>query len=198
MGFLSNRAVQEALPSGIILPYAGSSAPDGWLFCNGAAVDRIAYSRLFNAISTSYGIGDGVNTFNLPNTQGVFLRGAGSQILSGLTYSTTRGSSQTDSTKKNGLTASASSSSVSGTVGGSDGTHSHSLTGTVYVASDEGFASGGNGGEGGNNGTVSSTTTSGGHGHSHSLTAAAQAITIGAGDAETRPANLGVNYIIKT
>ena len=56
--------------AGIINIYAGASAPLGTLLCNGSAVSRTTYSRLFDAIGTTYGVGDGVNTFNLPNLQG--------------------------------------------------------------------------------------------------------------------------------
>ena len=50
--------------------YGGTGAPLGTLFCDGSAVSRTTYSRLFDAIGTIYGNGDGVNTFNLPNLQG--------------------------------------------------------------------------------------------------------------------------------
>lgn len=54
-------------PVGMIVPYAASGAPRGWLFCDGAAVSRSQYADLFNAIGTTFGIGDGVTTFNLPD-----------------------------------------------------------------------------------------------------------------------------------
>lgn len=53
-------------PVGAIIPYGGSTAPTGWLLCNGAAVSRITYSDLFAVIGTKYGAGDGSTTFNLP------------------------------------------------------------------------------------------------------------------------------------
>lgn len=59
-----------ALPSGLVLPYAGSTAPTGYLFCYGQAVSRTTYSDLFAAISTTYGTGDGSTTFNLPDLRG--------------------------------------------------------------------------------------------------------------------------------
>lgn len=54
---------------------ARSAAPDRWLKANGAAVSRTAYAELFAAIGTTYGAGDGFNTFNLPDLRGEFLRG---------------------------------------------------------------------------------------------------------------------------
>jgi microcystin-dependent protein len=62
-------------PVGAILPFAGSNVPLGWMLCNGAAIDRLQYADLFQAIGTGWGVGDGTNTFNLPDLQGIFLRG---------------------------------------------------------------------------------------------------------------------------
>lgn len=42
----------------------------GWLFCYGQAVSRSGYARLFGAIGTTYGVGDGVTTFNVPDLRG--------------------------------------------------------------------------------------------------------------------------------
>jgi microcystin-dependent protein len=54
-----------------------TTPPSGWLEANGAAVSRVSYSDLFLAIGTTYGSGDGSNTFNLPDLRGYFVRGAG-------------------------------------------------------------------------------------------------------------------------
>lgn len=59
----------HAIP-GIISMYAGVNSPTGYLFCNGQAVSRTTYSRLFSVIGTIYGAGNGTGTFNLPNLQG--------------------------------------------------------------------------------------------------------------------------------
>lgn len=55
---------------GSAMQYFGSTAPDGWLFCNGSAVSRATYADLFAAIGTVYGAGDGSTTFNLPDMRG--------------------------------------------------------------------------------------------------------------------------------
>ena len=60
----------QILPSGMIAPYAGDTAPSGWLLCNGAAVSRTTYNGLFSIIGTQYGVGDNSTTFNLPNLIG--------------------------------------------------------------------------------------------------------------------------------
>jgi len=65
---------------GLILPFAydtSGSPPSGFLECKGAAVSRTTYSDLFAAIGTTWGVGDGSTTFNLPDLQGAFLRGTG-------------------------------------------------------------------------------------------------------------------------
>ncbi len=58
------------VPTGAMMPYAASTAPGGWLICDGSAVSRTTYSALFDLIGSTYGNGDGVNTFNLPNLKG--------------------------------------------------------------------------------------------------------------------------------
>ena len=63
------------VPSGAVLPFAMSTAPSGWLECNGLAVSRTVYASLFAAIATTYGAGDGSTTFNLPDLRGEFIRG---------------------------------------------------------------------------------------------------------------------------
>ncbi|ARQ88925.1 tail fiber protein [Stenotrophomonas maltophilia] len=56
------------VPGQVIL-FAGATAPNGMLLCNGAAVPRASYPALFAAIGTRYGAGDGATTFNLPAMQ---------------------------------------------------------------------------------------------------------------------------------
>lgn len=63
---------------GEIKAFAGSSAPSGWLLCQGQAVSRTTYASLFAIIGTTYGAGDGTTTFNLPNAEGRTLIGASS------------------------------------------------------------------------------------------------------------------------
>ena len=46
-----------------------------WIICDGSPVSRTAYNHLFDAIGTTWGVGDGSSTFNLPDLRGEFLRG---------------------------------------------------------------------------------------------------------------------------
>jgi microcystin-dependent protein len=59
-----------SLPAGGLIPYAGATAPAGWLLCFGQAISRTVYSTLFTAIGTIYGVGDGSTTFTLPDMRG--------------------------------------------------------------------------------------------------------------------------------
>lgn len=59
-----------ATPPGVVSAFAGSSAPTGWLLCYGQEVSRSTYGDLFSAIGTTYGIGNGSTTFNLPDLRG--------------------------------------------------------------------------------------------------------------------------------
>ena len=73
----------DVFPKGMITPFGGSSAPTGWLMCNGDTVSRTTYSALFNVIGETYGSGDGSTTFKLPDLRGRAPIGSGTG--SGLT-----------------------------------------------------------------------------------------------------------------
>jgi microcystin-dependent protein len=63
------------IPVGTIIPYAGTTIPDGWMACDGSPINRTNYATLFAAIGTAWGTGDGATTFNLPDLRGRFARG---------------------------------------------------------------------------------------------------------------------------
>lgn len=73
----------DIFPPGLVSPYAGSSAPTGWLLCQGQALPTGDYPGLFSAIGYTYG-GSG-STFNLPNLQQRVPVGAGSGYPLGAT-----------------------------------------------------------------------------------------------------------------
>ena len=58
------------VPTGALFMWGTASAPTGFLICNGSAVSRSTYSVLYGIISTTFGVGDGSTTFNLPNFSG--------------------------------------------------------------------------------------------------------------------------------
>lgn len=75
----------QTVPAGCIQMYAGSSAPTGWLICDGSAVSRTTYAGLFAITSTTYGAGDGSTTFNLPDLRDRFPRGKSGTVALGAT-----------------------------------------------------------------------------------------------------------------
>jgi microcystin-dependent protein len=125
---------------GEIAYYARPTPPAGWLKANGAIVSRTTYSALFAAIGTQFGIGDGVNTFQLPDLRGRFVRAWDDSA--GVDPSRAFGSTQTDDVKHHSHT-------VTVTVN-SGGAHAHTAT-TVA---------------GGSHAHTAYTDAQGNHGHS--------------------------------
>jgi microcystin-dependent protein len=78
-------AYATGMPTGAVIPLAGSVVPAGYLLCDGQAVSRTTYATLFAAIGTIYGSGDGANTFNVPDMRDWFVRGKGDNRLVGST-----------------------------------------------------------------------------------------------------------------
>lgn len=85
----SNLALQSAVqggtttpvpvvPAGSIIAWSGSSAPSGYLICDGSAISRTTYAALFAVAGTSYGVGDGSTTFNVPDLRDRLPLGKGS------------------------------------------------------------------------------------------------------------------------
>lgn len=72
-------------PVGSVMMFAGSVAPNGWLFCRGQSVSRTGDATLFSVIGTTYGAGNGTTTFNLPNISGRSPVGAGPGGVFGVT-----------------------------------------------------------------------------------------------------------------
>jgi len=67
-------AINNAVPVGTIIAYGGTSAPDGWLFCDGNSYSRTEYGALFGIIGTAFGTANS-SSFNVPDLRGQFLRG---------------------------------------------------------------------------------------------------------------------------
>jgi hypothetical protein len=78
-------------PVGVITPYGGTSAPTGFLLCDGSAVSRTTYSSLFGVIGTTFGSGNGTTTFNVPDMRQRFPMGKAASGGTGATLGGTGG-----------------------------------------------------------------------------------------------------------
>jgi microcystin-dependent protein len=121
-------------PIGGVLDFGGSTAPTGWLLCNGAAVSRATYAALFLIIGTTYGVGDGSTTFNVPDNRGRFGLGKAASGT-GVTLGSTGGA--IDHTHTGGTVSGSTGSTAPGTDtqgahthGGATGSHTHTFTST--------------------------------------------------------------------
>lgn len=70
------KKIGSEVPAGTMQMFAGNTIPAGWLLCDGSAVSRTDYAKLFSAIGTIYGKGNGNTTFNLPNAIDRVVQGA--------------------------------------------------------------------------------------------------------------------------
>lgn len=73
-------AYENPIPTGSVFPFAGITAPEGFLLCNGQAVSRFTYAKLYGVLGDTYGAGDGSTTFNLPNLVDRFIEGTKDEI----------------------------------------------------------------------------------------------------------------------
>lgn len=186
---------QASLPAGIVLDFAGSVAPTGYLLCFGQAVSRATYSALFAAIGTTYGAGDSTTTFNVPDARGRVTAGkddmggtAASRLttpVAGATLGATGGAQAHVL-----VTGEMPAHTHDGTTG-SAGSHQHDLGGGW-----SGGATDGGGSPGGINvGTITSQYTGLSGTHEHSLTT--NSAGGGGGHNNTQP-TIVFNKIIRT
>ena len=92
------------VPSGSMLPFAGSASPTGWLLCDGQAVSRTTYATLFATIGTTWGAGDGSTTFNLPDMRAAAPVGAGTSDKYATNETKTLGAYENDQVETHGHT----------------------------------------------------------------------------------------------
>lgn len=161
------------VPVGHVITVAMSTAPTGYLKCNGAAISRATYSALFSAIGTTYGAGDGSSTFNVPDLRGEFVRGWDDGR--GIDNARNFGTAQAEATKAHTHT---------GTTA-SEGAHAHTFqlhdgAGSYGYPAPDMYSP---------NPTTVSTSTAGAHTHTFT--------TDSTGGTETRPRNVALLYCIK-
>ena len=170
----------KGVPPGAIEAFASNACPAGWLNANAQAVSRSTYSKLFSAIGTNFGAGNGTTTFNVPELRGEFVRGWDNSR--NVDSSRVFGSTQAQDYLSHTHSASAA----------ANGDHTHASH-VRYNA--VGLAGGGSVHaiiDGGGAYQYFTTTTSASTGnHTH-------AVTVGAsGGTETRPRNVALLYCIK-
>ena len=164
----TSAAAPVSVPIGGLVMWATSSAPSGWLLCNGAAVSRTTYSPLYAVIGTTFGSGDGSTTFNLPDYRDRMPIGAGT------TYSANSSGGSKDAIV------------VSHTHTATDSGHTHPFTASVSSFGPRGGA----GGEYWGASPTSSTTGTGNASISVSTTGSS-------GTNANLPPYLGIYFIIK-
>ena len=120
----------EIIPAGTIMAYGGASAPTGYLLCDASAVSRTTYARLFAAVGTAFGTGDGSTTFNVPDLRDKVPLGKGSNNATlGVTTGSAGASSVLTSASKTGVTT-ATNSTGTGTTGDTGGSTVANNTGS--------------------------------------------------------------------
>lgn len=67
--FIQDQIETQLWQPGDLKDHASATVPSGWLACDGSAVSRTTYAALFAVIGTTWGVGDGSTTFNVPNFQ---------------------------------------------------------------------------------------------------------------------------------
>jgi microcystin-dependent protein len=101
-----------SVPIGTVLPFANNVAPFGYLICDGTAISRTQYAYLYGVIGTKYGVGDGNDTFNLPDFRAKFPIGynsdkplgtSGGSFLKTITVNNLPAHSHTGTTDSNGV-----------------------------------------------------------------------------------------------
>lgn len=128
---------------GVLGFFATSTAPNGWLKANGAAVNRTTYAALFARIGTTYGVGDGSSTFNLPDMRGEFARGLDDGR--GVDGGRALGSAQAGDNKSHTHTGTTGNQSADHTHSGttsSVGDHVHGVIGGAFASGTKGLGEG--------------------------------------------------------
>tara|TARA_R100000008_G_C3584997_1_gene171517 strand:- start:1753 stop:2991 length:1239 start_codon:yes stop_codon:yes gene_type:complete len=194
---------------GEIKMYGGATAPTGWHICNGAEISRTTYATLFAVLGTTYGIGNGSSTFNLPDLRGRIPIGAGTGIGGGAEDASggsapaggdalsARALGQWGGNEKILLAHMPEHKhDVAATTSGSDGNHSHNYTDPTHDANDPPEVGLEEDGYGNTSDVVHingrAVSGAGTHGHTITVTEANK----GSGSAHTPPI-LCINFIIK-
>lgn len=158
-----NTSYAGFVPTGSVFQYAGSTAPTGYLICDGAAVSRTTYAALFAIVGTRYGTGDGSTTFNLPSMATKVPQGITTGLPSGTTLAT--GAQSADHTHTITTGGQSADHTHNGTSGNASANHSHNSTWTVGTGNDNNNHTHGYQKSNGSNSGAASDGVSTGHTH---------------------------------
>lgn len=73
--YINTNSSTVIIPTGSVFMILHQIIPSGYLELKGQAISRVDYQALWAIYGTTYGAGDGTNTFNLPDMRGCFPRG---------------------------------------------------------------------------------------------------------------------------
>lgn len=177
---LAAAVAEQLVPVGGVLPYAGATAPTGWVLCAGQVLSRVTFANLFGVIGTTYGAGDGSTTFGVPDLRGRVVFGRDNM----------------NGTAANRLTSAISgvAGTTLGAAGGDERLHAHTHvvidpghthSESTYVGTAPGAANGGAA-----SGNAAATTTG-------SATTGITLANSGAGSGQNVPPALVLNYVMK-
>lgn len=200
---LTNLPSGDSVPTACVFPYAGTSAPSGYLLCDGSAISRTTYSTLFGIVGTTYGGGNGSTTFNIPDLRGRAAVGKDDMGGSAASRVTNAGSGVTGTTlgASGGDQLLSAHSHAAGSLGAdSGGAHTHGPgSGNYFVnASTLGTPLGLANNEVGPFTDVGSGSTVTASGGTHTHTVSGTSGTTGAGGSANLQPTIILNYIIKT
>ena len=184
-----SRDAVAGVPAGSMFEFGGSTAPAGYLICNGSLVSRTTYARLFDAIGVTWGPGDGSTTFAIPDTRGrvPVCSGPGSGLTS-RTLAALGG-------EENHQLTTAELASHSHTNSASSGTQSANHTHTEYTSNQSNNGSAGvqftTSPNGGGNVATSQTTSTESATHTHTIT-----VTVNSSGSDTAHNNMQPYYVV--
>ena len=194
------------VPTGSLIMWPSVAIPTDWKLCNGDAISRTTFATLYSLIGTTFGVGDGTTTFNLPNYKNRMPYGADTVAVGATGGSANAVVVSHNHTGTTGVDSPDHTHNFSATTSGQSVQHTHNMTkytgvnasgGTAYVGDDSGSGPAGTIDTSVNSvdhtHTLSGTTSGRSNGHFHSI--ATDGVS---GTNANLPPYLGINFIIKT
>ena len=170
----------EGVNTGIVVPWGSATIPSGFQLCDGSAISRTTFAALFAVIGTTYGVGNGTTTFNVPDLRDRTIVGVSSANSKALAQSI--GANTVTPTGNIGGSAGSTTLTTNEIPSHSHGGGNATMSFTPNLENPGGAAS-----------SMNTGNTGGGGSHSHNLSAN----FTGSANSVLQP-GLVLNYIIKT